>query len=98
MAHLLHTEKLGSHWTLINLKVYNIIVKVQNAATFFGVKTLPWPAVACKVLKKFAADKMASNTNYKLIHYMDFAMCGKETAVVMFVKCWPDLGNDEGHM
>ena len=55
--------------------------------TFFGVKTLPRPAVAGELLNKVNANDMANDANYKLLRYMDLAMCRKpreESAVEDF--------------
>ena len=74
MAHLLRTAKSGSYWGQAELLVYNIVVKFQDATTFFGVKTLPQPAVAGELLNKVNANDMANDANYKLLRYMDLAM------------------------
>ncbi|KAH9013066.1 hypothetical protein EDB85DRAFT_1899922 [Lactarius pseudohatsudake] len=74
MASLLHTEKPGSYWGWTKLVAYNITIKWQDTATFFGVKTLPPPAIACKLLTKFTANEMKKDMNYRLLRYMDLAM------------------------
>ncbi|KAH9044315.1 hypothetical protein EDB85DRAFT_1852079, partial [Lactarius pseudohatsudake] len=58
MAHFLRTAKSGSSWRWADLFAYNITIKWQDAATFFGVRTLPPPAVARELLTKSTADEM----------------------------------------
>ncbi|KAH8992440.1 hypothetical protein EDB92DRAFT_568786 [Lactarius akahatsu] len=74
MAHFLRIAKSGSYWRWAELVAYNITIKWQDAATFFGVKTLPPPAVARELLTKSTADEMKNVVNYKLLRYMDLAM------------------------
>ncbi|KAH9081498.1 hypothetical protein EDB83DRAFT_2282911 [Lactarius deliciosus] len=83
MANLLRTAK--NHWSLAELHAYNITVKWQDTTTFFGVNSLPQPAVPRELLKKVAANDMVNDTNYKLLHYMDLAtdpdFVGQDSAV-----------------
>ncbi|KIL59137.1 hypothetical protein M378DRAFT_275214 [Amanita muscaria Koide BX008] len=74
MANLLRTAKSGTDWNQVELHAYNIIVELQDAATFFGVDPLPQPAVAGELLNNVAADDMVDDANYKLLRYMDLAM------------------------
>ena len=46
MANISRTAKSGNDWSAADLSAYNITVEYQNAATFFGVDSLPQPAVA----------------------------------------------------
>jgi len=88
MANLLRTAKSGSDWGGSELAAYNIEIKFQNAATFFGVNPLPAPTVADEVLTRINADDMQDDHNYKLLRYMDLAMDPVPTegsAVVDFV-------------
>ena len=83
----MRAAKSGSHWSLIELHAYNIVVQWQDAATFFGVKPLPQPAVAGELLKNVAADDMVNGANHKLLCYMDLAthpVPEEESAVVDF--------------
>ncbi|KAH9081500.1 hypothetical protein EDB83DRAFT_550814 [Lactarius deliciosus] len=87
MANLLRTAKSGTRWSLLELHAYNIVVKLQDSATFFGVKTLPRPTVARELLDNLAANDMENDANYKLLYYMDLANCPaprEESAVVDF--------------
>ena len=74
MANLLRTAKSGSDWSEAELHAYNIVVELQDAATFFGVDPLPQPAVADELLNIYVADDMTLDANYKLLRYMDLAM------------------------
>lgn len=74
MANLLRTAKSGSDWNQVELHAYNVIVELQDAATFFGVDPLPQPVVAGELLNNVAADDMVNDANYKLLRYMDLAM------------------------
>ncbi|KAF8817284.1 hypothetical protein BYT27DRAFT_7227904 [Phlegmacium glaucopus] len=73
MANLLRTAKSGSDWSQIELYAYNIVVELQDAATFFGVNPLPQPAVASELMNNVAAEDMVNDANYKLLRYMDLA-------------------------
>ncbi|KAH8999051.1 hypothetical protein EDB92DRAFT_1832182 [Lactarius akahatsu] len=71
----------------LELHAYNIVIKSQDSATFFGVKTLPQPTVARELLDNLAAKDMESDANYKLLYYMDLAnnpAPREESAVVDF--------------
>ncbi|KAH8987409.1 hypothetical protein EDB86DRAFT_2188834 [Lactarius hatsudake] len=87
MANLLRTAKSGTRWGLLERHAYNIVIKSQDSATFFGVKTLPRPTVARELLDNLAANDMKNDANYKLLYYMDLANCPaprEESAVVDF--------------
>jgi hypothetical protein len=87
MANLMRTAKSGSRWSLGELHAYNIVFKWQDAATFFGVKPLPQPAVARELLKNVAANDMKDDANYRLLRYADMAehsAPGEDSAVVDF--------------
>jgi len=74
MANLLRKAKSGNDWSQNELYAYNIVVELQDAATFFGVNPLPKPAVAGKLLNNVTAEDMVDDANYKLLRYMDLAM------------------------
>jgi hypothetical protein len=74
MANLLRTAKSGSDWGRSDLAAYNIEIRFQDEATFFGVNPLPAPTVADEVLLRTDADDMQDDSNYKLLRYMDLAM------------------------
>jgi hypothetical protein len=71
MATLLRAAKSGSDWGPNELAAYHIVIEFQDAATFFGMDPLPRPDD--EVLSNLSAD-MASDSNYKLLRYMDLAM------------------------
>ncbi|KAH9178552.1 hypothetical protein EDB89DRAFT_954969 [Lactarius sanguifluus] len=87
MANFLRTAKSGTCWSLLELHAYNIVIKPQDSATFFGVKTLPQPTVARELLDNLAAKDMKNDAHYKLLYYMDLAgdpAPREESAVVDF--------------
>jgi hypothetical protein len=90
MASLLRSAKSGSDWGPNELLAYNIDIQFQDAATFFAVNPLPQPAVADEVLTRLDADDMTTDSNYKLVRYMDLAMNpvpAEDPAVVDFAVC-----------
>jgi hypothetical protein len=74
MANLLRIAKSGSDWSQADLCAYNIIVELQDAATFFGVNPLPPPVVGRELLTNDAAEDMGNEADYKLLRYMKLAM------------------------
>ena len=87
MANLVRTAKSGIRWSIGELYAYNIVVKWQDAATFFGVNPLPQPAVAHELLNKVSANDMVEDANHKLLRYAVLAgrpAPGENSAVVDF--------------
>jgi len=83
MAELLRSAKSGSDWSFNELAAYNIEVDYQDAATFFGMATLPQPAVPPDILKSSTPDDACDDTSYRLLRAMDIAiMPGAEESAV----------------
>lgn len=75
MAELIRSAKSASNWTKNELAAYNITVKYQNAATFFGTHDLPQPATLNPaVLTTTDPDDAADEGVYELLRTMDLAM------------------------
>ena len=74
MANISRTAKSGNDWSEADLCAYNIVVKYQDASTFFGVDPLPQPAVSGELLNHLTVDEMVDEQNYKLLRYMELAM------------------------
>lgn len=73
MANFLRTAKLGNDWSQVELHAYNIVVELQDAATFFGVNVQPSTTTVC-CCRTPAADDVVNDANYKFVRYVDLAM------------------------
>lgn len=67
MANLIRTAKSGTDWTIIDLEAYNIVMKLEDAHTFFGLDELPPPSVDQELLTVHDADNMQTERNYNLV-------------------------------
>ncbi|KAH9174239.1 hypothetical protein EDB89DRAFT_2150894 [Lactarius sanguifluus] len=83
---LLCSAKSACEWTKNELDAYNINVKYQDSAAFFGQDDLPLPQVDRELLNTVKAADMVIPTNAILINYLDQAMmdCARESTVDNF--------------
>ncbi|KZT20273.1 hypothetical protein NEOLEDRAFT_1165115 [Neolentinus lepideus HHB14362 ss-1] len=72
MANIIRSAKSGSDWTENDLEAYNIQVRLEDAATFFGKDNLP--LLAEEILSVQEAEDMSSNRNVELVNLLDLAM------------------------
>jgi hypothetical protein len=96
MANLVRSAKSGSDWTRSDLDAYNILVHVEDTATFFGIPDLPQPQVDPEILNIESAENMIVDKNAELINLLDIAMVPtgpEESAVDDFaVELFKTLG------
>ncbi|KAH9916789.1 uncharacterized protein B0H18DRAFT_1096662 [Fomitopsis serialis] len=74
MANLIRSPKSGSDWTGNDLVAYNIKIRLEPAATFFGDDAMPPPTVDQEILTTQDAQDMSSDSNAELINLLDLAM------------------------
>ena len=74
MANLLRSAKPGSDCTENDLAAYNIQIRLEDTATFFGVHDLPLPTIDQEILATLEAEDMLSDRNAELINLLDLAM------------------------
>ena len=88
MTNLICNTKSGSNWTRNELAAYHIVVKYKNAATFFGMHSLPQPTtINPTVLMATNSDDTADDGVYELLCMMDLTMShapAEESAVDNF--------------
>lgn len=75
MANLNRILKSANDWNRYHLEAYNIHLRFENRATFFGKSKLPPPQIDKEVLTTLEAEDMLSDHNAELIHLLDMAMC-----------------------
>ncbi|KZT00684.1 uncharacterized protein LAESUDRAFT_687714 [Laetiporus sulphureus 93-53] len=101
MANLVRSAKSGSDWTDNDLDAYNIQIRFEDAATFFGTDNLPLPAVDEEILTTQEAEDMVHDNNAELINLLDLAMkprSAEDSAVVDFaVQLFRQLGYAKRH-
>jgi hypothetical protein len=88
MANLIRSAKSSSDWTGNDLEAYGIVIRFEDAPTFFGVNHMPLPPVDQEVLTTQDADDMVSDRNAELINLLDLSVKPKpaeESAVNDFV-------------
>ena len=96
MAELFRNPMSGSDWTTYELAAYSISVEYQDAATFFGMHTLPQPTVNPAVLTtpnpRDAADVHVCEL-LNLMYLTTSLAPEEESAVTNFVRVLlEDLG------
>jgi hypothetical protein len=69
-----NTKGSNPYWTIDDLKMFNITVARQDAATFFGQAVLPVPPHHHELLHKLTADEMTNDESYHVARYMEMAM------------------------
>jgi hypothetical protein len=74
MANLIRSAKSGSDWTGNDLEAYNIVIRFEDAPTFFGVNHMPLPPVDQEVLTIQDAEDMVSDRNAELVNLLDLAV------------------------
>ncbi|KAH9911665.1 uncharacterized protein B0H18DRAFT_1128270 [Fomitopsis serialis] len=74
MANLIRSPKAGSDWTGNDLAAYNIQMRLESAASFFGDHTMPPPNVDQEILTTQNAQDMYFDRNAELINLLDLAM------------------------
>lgn len=82
MADLIRTAKSGSDWTENDLEAYNIQLRFEDSATFFGDSILPLPEIDEEILTMLEADDMLHDNNAELINLLDLAMAFSEEPAV----------------
>jgi hypothetical protein len=82
MANLIRSEKSGNDWTENDLEAYNIQLRFEDAATFFGDSTLPLPEIDEEILTTLEADDMLYDSKAELINLLDLAMGFSEEPAV----------------
>lgn len=86
MANLIRSAKSGSDWTINELDAYNIVVTVQDVATFFGNPILLQPSVHQVILdnEMYPDGGIADKRDRLFFYYLEDAMAippGEESAV-----------------
>jgi hypothetical protein len=82
MANLVRSAKSGNDWTGNDLEAYNIQLRFEDAATFFGDSILPLPEIDEEILTTLEADDMLYDGNAELINLLDLAMGFSEEPAV----------------
>jgi hypothetical protein len=77
MANLNRSAKPGRNWTEFDLMAYNIRIKPDAGATFFGDPNLLLPVIDEEILTTLEAKDMLSDHNAELINLLDLAMSRK---------------------
>ena len=80
----LYSAKSASSWEADDLNAYNIIVQLQDTATFFGVDPLPDPSFSNEFLTTQTLDDMTGRLNRTILFQMNRAMELQEAAVDVF--------------
>lgn len=70
MGSLIHSAKFGDDWTENELRAYNIQIRCEDVATFFGDPNLPLPEVDEQILATLEAKDMSSTPNATLIRLL----------------------------
>ncbi|TFY65647.1 hypothetical protein EVG20_g5438 [Dentipellis fragilis] len=94
MAHLPRRAKSANDWTETDLEAYNIHLRAEDAATFFGTTELPQSPIGQEVLDVEDAHDIKNDDSANLVKYIGGAMRGEEPAVLPFV---PTLLTDTGY-
>ncbi|TFY50472.1 hypothetical protein EVG20_g11498 [Dentipellis fragilis] len=74
MANMPRFAKDGNKWNPWDLEAFNIKIKREDAATFFGTDDLPMPAVDEEFLKTPQAKDMVHDNNAELLYMLETAM------------------------
>ena len=82
MANLIRSAKSGNDWTENDLEAYNIQLRFEDAATFFGDSILPMPEIDEEILTTLEADDMSYDNNAELVNLLDLAMRFSEEPAV----------------
>jgi hypothetical protein len=82
MANLIRSAKSGNDWTENDLEAYNIQLRFEDAATFFGDSILPLPEIDEEIFTTLEADDMFHDSNAELINLLDLAMGFSEEPAV----------------
>jgi hypothetical protein len=103
MDSLIRSAKSGSDWTENDLRAYNIQIRCEGVATFFGDPNLRLPEVNEEILTTLEAEDMSSTPNTRLIRLLDRAMIPapdrEESAVRDFaVQLFDILGYKGGNI
>jgi hypothetical protein len=103
MDSLMRSAKSGSDWTENDLRAYNIQIRCEDVATFFGDPNLRLPEVDEEILTTLEAEDMSSTPNTRLIRLLDRAMIPapdrEESAVRDFaVQLFDILGYKGGNI
>jgi hypothetical protein len=101
MANVSRAARSASSWTAADLASYNIVLRHQNAAEFFGTQHLPRTRVSREILKFRDASEATVVRNQELLNRLDLAMSKhnpEESAVDDFtLNLFRVLGYDQGH-
>jgi hypothetical protein len=86
MANIIRSAKPGSEWTINEINAYNIVVTLQDVATFFGHPILPQPSVHQVILdnKGYPVGGIEDVHDRMFFYYLDEVMGippGEESAV-----------------
>jgi hypothetical protein len=73
MANHIRKARSCGDWTRNELEAYNITVKYQDSATFFGTHDLPQPTIHPAFLKATDPDEAPDDDIYAVLLMMDFA-------------------------
>ncbi|KAK0199857.1 hypothetical protein DFS33DRAFT_201161 [Desarmillaria ectypa] len=82
MANLIRSAKSAKDWTRCDLDAYNIHIRLEDSATFFGIQDLPHPNVDQEILDVQDAENMVSARNAELVNLLDIAMAPVGTSAV----------------
>ncbi|KAA1478235.1 hypothetical protein DENSPDRAFT_845404 [Dentipellis sp. KUC8613] len=86
MAHLPRRAKSANDWTETDLEAFNIHLRQEDTATFFGTAELPQSPVGQEVLDVLDAHDIKDADSADLVKYIGGAMRGEEPAVLPFVS------------
>ncbi|KIM72819.1 hypothetical protein PILCRDRAFT_737507 [Piloderma croceum F 1598] len=73
MANIVRSAKSGSDWTINEINAYNIIITLQDVATFFGHPILPHPSVHQVILdnEKYPVGGIQDTNDRMFFYYLD---------------------------
>ena len=76
MANIDQSTKSGSDWTINEVNAYNIIVTLQNVATFFGHPILPHPSTHQVILnnENYPVEGIQDTNDWMFFYYLDEVM------------------------
>jgi len=78
MSHLIRSPKSANDWTYNELRAYHIVVRDENAASFFGVDTLPEPNCPRDFLSELTSTPNTDPVTDDLIWNMEDASADSE--------------------